>query len=67
MLSRGFVWGSKKSLTKISGQHGQHAEQGQTLRQSGSKPESTFTIKPGPVQSACYRLLENYLSNAAYI
>ena len=42
MLSRGF-WGSKKSLPKISRQHRQHAEPGQTLRQSGNKPESTFT------------------------
>ena len=33
----------KKSIPKISGQHGQYAEPGQILRQSGSKPESTFT------------------------
>ena len=53
LLSRGF-WRSKKSLPKISGQHRQNVKPGQTLRQSGSNPESTFTIKPGPVQSACY-------------
>ena len=41
------------------------AEPGQTLRQAGNEPESTHKL--GPVQNAYYRLLENYVSNAAYI
>ena len=52
-------------VTRCRGQHRQHSEPGQTLRQAGNKPESTLTSQ---VQyRACYRPLENYLSNAAYI
>ena len=67
LLSRSFRI-SKRVVTSpwCRGQHRQRSEPGQSLRQAGNKPESN-SHKRGPVQSACYRPLENYLSNAAYI
>ena len=62
---RGSIKGLSQDVKDNTDNIQRHA--GQTLRQAGNKPESIYSHKPGPVQSACYRPLENYFSKLCSI